>query len=301
MDLIHATGEKFQVFLTQMHNSDFQLNGKFWVIETSATKAVSKVYQNIFQNKTQYSGSIVGEYEIFIYGLDSSTHSDWNKAGNGYKSSIIHTYKKRAAIFVSKIDDDKCYVYIYQDFKIQKTFLSLLRAVGCSDITSWFYDKSKVESHTIIESKRHAVLNGFDALPIEKLKFQHLKFKIDIHNIFTGSRFIYQDDLGGLYSECNKCEYEIFASINTIIAAHVDESLKEELIKKLNILKKYMRCEYIKDLKITSSGTSVHKSCIYHCLKYSFGICNLQHPEIYNNCEELFHFFDLIKTYVVDK
>ncbi|GBB85080.1 hypothetical protein RclHR1_11650007 [Rhizophagus clarus] len=77
MDLIHATGEKFQV----------------------------------------------GEYEIFIYGLDSSTHSDWNKAGNGYKSSIIHTYKKRAAIFVSKIDDDKCYVYIYQDFKIQKTFV----------------------------------------------------------------------------------------------------------------------------------------------------------------------------------
>jgi len=54
--------------------------------------------------------------------LGSSTRSDWNKAGNGYKSSIIHTYKKRAAIFVSEIEDDKCYIYIYQDFKIQKTF-----------------------------------------------------------------------------------------------------------------------------------------------------------------------------------
>ena len=42
-----------------------------------------------------------------------------------------------------------------------------------------------------------------------------------------GSRFVYQDDLGGLYSECNECEYEVFASINTIIAAHIrDESLK---------------------------------------------------------------------------
>lgn len=42
-----------------------------------------------------------------------------------------------------------------------------------------------------------------------------------------GSRFVYQDDLGGLCSECNECGYEIFASINTIIAAHVeDESLK---------------------------------------------------------------------------
>ena len=42
-----------------------------------------------------------------------------------------------------------------------------------------------------------------------------------------GSRFVYQDDLGGLCSECNECGYEVFASINTIIAAHIrDESLK---------------------------------------------------------------------------
>src|ERR1044072_4893908 len=110
---------------------------EFWVIETSATKAVSEIYQKIFQNKTQYSGSIVmgwdnknimdvllsnidffpfscklgeyDEYEIFIYGLGLSIRLDWNKVGDGYKSSIIHTYKKRAAIFVSEIEDDKCY------------------------------------------------------------------------------------------------------------------------------------------------------------------------------------------------
>src|SRR5271154_6223210 len=42
-----------------------------------------------------------------------------------------------------------------------------------------------------------------------------------------GSRFIYQDDLGGLCSKCNECGYEIFASINNIIATHIkDESLK---------------------------------------------------------------------------
>ena len=42
-----------------------------------------------------------------------------------------------------------------------------------------------------------------------------------------GSRFVYRDDLGGLCSECNECGYEIFASINTIITAHIeDESLK---------------------------------------------------------------------------
>ncbi|CAB4492176.1 unnamed protein product [Rhizophagus irregularis] len=485
----------------QMLPEYFCQSGEFWVIETSATKAVSEVYQNIFQKKTRYSGSIImgwdnkniidvlssnidfcpfscklSDYEIFIYGLGSSTRSDWNQAGNGYKSSIIHTYKKRAAIFVSEIKDDKCYIYIYQDFKIQKTFvgttpddvwknsgyiqkfsgkelfgledqitlqklnklripqcashewnnfklmkklyeyhlqrqtfakiewyklfvrwdqnecnvielnselkllyppehqfsdrelgawLSMLRVAGCSDITPWSHDKSGkseyqlwtksrnpiqekqifttlykmgflssnpsnstetfwscfrqalddnkktrdgkwrilsiiandftyeeleynlgVASYTVLESRRHAVLNGFGAPPIEKPKFYRLKFKIeqidqfdsffmrkDIVNMSSyrthsksglpimylqdhkqalwekfseeypngmrriafmtrlqGSRFVYQDNLGGLCSECNECGYESFTSINTIIATHVeDESLKVNL------------------------------------------------------------------------
>ena len=123
-------------------------SGEFSVIETSATKAISKIYQNIFQTRTRYSGHIImgwnnkriidalssnidfylfscklGEYEIFIYELGSSMHSDWNKAGNGYKSSIIHIYKKRQAIFVSEIEDNKCYIHIYQDFELQTTFV----------------------------------------------------------------------------------------------------------------------------------------------------------------------------------
>jgi hypothetical protein len=123
-------------------------SGEFSVIETSATKAISKIYQNIFQIRTQYSGHVVigwnnkriidallsnidfypfscklGEYEIFIYGLGSSTRSDWNKASNGYKSSIIHMYKKRQAIFVSEIEYNKCYIHIYQDFELQTMFV----------------------------------------------------------------------------------------------------------------------------------------------------------------------------------
>ena len=76
-------------------------SGDFSVIETSATKAISKIYQNIFQNKTWYSSHIItewnnkniidvlssninfcsfsckfGEYEIFVYGLGLFTRSD---------------------------------------------------------------------------------------------------------------------------------------------------------------------------------------------------------------------------------
>ena len=59
-----------------------------------------------------------------------------------------------------------------------------------------------------------------------------------------------------------------------------------------------MRREYVKNLDITSLGIPIHKPCICHCLRYSFGICNLQHLEICDNCERLFHFFDLIKNNV---
>jgi hypothetical protein len=123
-------------------------SGDFLVVETSATKAVSNIYQNIFQTKTRYSGSIImgwndkkivdilsttvdfcpfscklGEHEIFVYGLGSSMRLDWNKAGNGYKSSITYSYKRRSAVFVSEIENNKCYIHIYQDFNLQKSFV----------------------------------------------------------------------------------------------------------------------------------------------------------------------------------
>ena len=42
-----------------------------------------------------------------------------------------------------------------------------------------------------------------------------------------GSRYVFQDNLSGLCSECNECGYEIFAFINTIINAYIeDENLK---------------------------------------------------------------------------
>ena len=49
----------------------------------------------------------------------------------------------------------------------------------------------------------------------------------------NGKRFVYKENLGGLCSECNECGYEVFASINTIITAYLDnESLKVFIIFK---------------------------------------------------------------------
>ena len=53
-----------------------------------------------------------------------------------------------------------------------------------------------------------------------------------------GSRFVYQDDLGGLCSECNECGYEIFASINTIITAYLENESLKVLYSKIFIFRK---------------------------------------------------------------
>ncbi|GES77855.1 hypothetical protein GLOIN_2v326913 [Rhizophagus clarus] len=162
----------------------------------------------------------------------------------------------------------------------------MLCATGCFNVTSWSHGKSKYQFWTKLQN------------PIQEkqifITLYQMGFLFNNPSNFTETFWSC-----GLCSECNKCGYEIFASINTIIATHVEnESSKEELTQKLNILRRYMRHEYIKDLKITSSEILVHKSCIYHYLSHSFGICNLQYFEICNDCVKLFHFFDLIKNYV---
>ena len=65
-------------------------------------------------------------------------------------------------------------------------------------------------------------------------------------------------------------------------------------------MKRYIKREYIKKLEILS-GVPIHKSCICHCLSHAFGICNFQHSEICNNCEELFQYFNLIKSKISEE
>ncbi|RIA95506.1 hypothetical protein C1645_816598 [Glomus cerebriforme] len=299
-----------------MLKSEVDYTSSLCYLKISATKAISEIYQNIFHNKTQYSDSIIIEWDnkniidVFLSNIDFYSFS--------YKLGEYEIFIYGLAIFVFEIEDDKCYIHIYQDFKIQKTFvestsdnvkknsnyiqkfsakelfgledqitlqklnklcisqyvshewnnfklmnklyeyhlqyqtfadiewyklfvrwdqnnyniielnselkllyppeyqlsdrklnvwLLMLHVARCSDITPWSYvlnDNKKtrngkqhilsiitndftyeelehnleVESHTIIKSRRHAILNSFGAPPIEKLKLHRLKFKI---------------------------------------------------------------------------------------------------------------------------
>lgn len=116
-------------------------------VENSVSEAVSSLYAQIFQNKTRKSGTMVVGYDnqyiidqlqedisfspfffyldkikIFVFGLGVSSKPEFHNAGPGYMSSFIHVYKKNRALFVSKIEDKKCIIEVYQDYQCVKKF-----------------------------------------------------------------------------------------------------------------------------------------------------------------------------------
>ena len=117
-------------------------------IENDPSKAISSIYAQIFENGTRFSGPLVlgwqdenithqllndvsfvpflifvDSLKIFVYGIGISSQVNWLNAGPGYKSSFMHKFNgDKQAIYVSKIEEDKCILEIYQDNQMKKTF-----------------------------------------------------------------------------------------------------------------------------------------------------------------------------------
>ena len=65
----------------------------------------------------------VDSLKIFVYGIGASSQVNWLNAGPGYKSSFVHKFNgDKQAIYVSKIEEDKCVLEIYQDNQMKKKF-----------------------------------------------------------------------------------------------------------------------------------------------------------------------------------
>ena len=117
-------------------------------IETNPSAAVSNVYNSIFKNATRYSGPLiigwndeniisqlsqdvpffpfsflVGQVQVFVYGIGVSSYNEWNNAGSGYKASLNYKYCDKPALFVSTIEGDQCILEIHQNSQIQQRFV----------------------------------------------------------------------------------------------------------------------------------------------------------------------------------
>ncbi|RIB10704.1 hypothetical protein C2G38_2263855 [Gigaspora rosea] len=123
-------------------------SGIYTATETSPTKAISNIYRQYFNTCTCYSGyQIMGwndndiieklkediqfipfnikleSNNIFIYSIGVSSHEKWYYAGPGFQALLIYKYEKKPAVFVSRIEDKKCIIVIYQESTLKKQFI----------------------------------------------------------------------------------------------------------------------------------------------------------------------------------
>jgi hypothetical protein len=47
----------------------------------------------------------------------------WCYVGSGFQSSLLHTYERKQSIYVSRIEEKKCIVEIYQESTLIKQFI----------------------------------------------------------------------------------------------------------------------------------------------------------------------------------
>ncbi|CAB4387364.1 unnamed protein product [Rhizophagus irregularis] len=104
-------------------------------IYLSASEAVNKTYNNLFNNKTRYSGpSVLGfdnenitkellsdvlfcPFKITVDKLSILIINLGNSNGNmsGYQSSFIYKYQDKQSLFIQKIERKYCYIEVFQN------------------------------------------------------------------------------------------------------------------------------------------------------------------------------------------
>ncbi|CAB4473471.1 hypothetical protein RhiirA1_474493 [Rhizophagus irregularis] len=65
----------------------------------------------------------VGNYKIFVYNIGISSREKWCYAGPDFQASLIYTYEKKQSIYVSRFEEKKCIVEIYQECALKRQFI----------------------------------------------------------------------------------------------------------------------------------------------------------------------------------
>ena len=119
-------------------------------IVTSASTAITSVYQSVYGTKTKFSGLaylgldkkkttqkllenitfrpfIIKLENIFIFvgSLGNITHSNSNKVGNYYTASLFHKYKTKQSVFSQCVNNDLYSITIYQDSQIVSEYKNI--------------------------------------------------------------------------------------------------------------------------------------------------------------------------------
>ncbi|RHZ82683.1 hypothetical protein Glove_105g11 [Diversispora epigaea] len=112
----------------------------------------------------------------------------------------------------------------------------------------------------------------------------------------------YREDLGGLCSIYAEYGYEIFDNLAKIIKLHVENNLvQNKLLQDVEQIRRHIKREYVRELKVKNNGHIEHDKCIDHCLPFVFGECTETHIIRCNQCSKLYLFFDELESIIKEK
>ncbi|RHZ43627.1 hypothetical protein Glove_960g3 [Diversispora epigaea] len=119
-------------------------------IESYPSTAINSCYKKVFDTKTEYSGIAVMGFEdkniiqqlldkieffpmflriekflVVISGLGYSSKNEYYEAGAGFISTFITRFRNAQHLFLLRIEDDHCFLEIYQDSKMIQQFIGL--------------------------------------------------------------------------------------------------------------------------------------------------------------------------------
>ncbi|RHZ48652.1 hypothetical protein Glove_543g12 [Diversispora epigaea] len=214
--------------------------------------------------------------------------------------------------------------YIFKEREM-RAWKAMLSHAGCTNITPYTKKISNVAHGTIFEARKYAQINGPDKANVimssyktdaktgqpvfylkntknilwEKFKesFPNGLKRTTFYTKLMGHQYVYREDLGGLCATCSTYGYETFEDIVNLIKEKIKNiELQNTFFQHCNSLKRYLKKEYEEHLIVTDRGISLHNLCINHCLQYAFNECNTSHPHVCIECQELFQFFQNLKT-----
>ncbi|RHZ89316.1 hypothetical protein Glove_16g30 [Diversispora epigaea] len=96
--------------------------------------------------------------------------------------------------------------------------------------------------------------------------------------------------------------YEIFDNLAKIIKLHVENNLvQNKLLQDVEQIRRHIKREYVRELKVKNNGHIEHDKCIDHCLPFAFGECTETHIIRCNQCSKLYLFFDELESIIKEK
>ncbi|CAJ0843966.1 2348_t:CDS:10 [Entrophospora sp. SA101] len=91
---------------------------------------------------------------------------------------------------------------------------------------------------------------------------------------------------------CNNAQRLSKNLIHLVSSNNLDKELKANFIHRIELLRRHMKLNYEKEIKIETDGQPHHDPCISHCLLYAFGICEENHANTCQNCDEFWILFE---------